>query len=116
MGSALAWFDRLAIHYCGRPFYLERQRRKAQANNEGYGTDLQNEPETPDNINLPNPIIAIAPLILVGVFNLLFTRWIPVWYGATHELTLPVWRNLLSPRWVKLTPSGRWKRPCAQAF
>jgi H+/gluconate symporter-like permease len=70
-------------------FYLERQRRKAQANNEGYGTDLQNEPETPDNINLPNPIIAIAPLILVGVFNLLFTRWIPVWYGATHELTLP---------------------------
>jgi H+/gluconate symporter-like permease len=89
MGSAVAWFDRLAIYYCGRPFYLERQRRKAQANNEGYGTDLQNEPETPDNINLPNPIIAIAPLILVGVFNLLFTRWIPVWYGATHELTLP---------------------------
>jgi hypothetical protein len=27
----------------------------------------QNEPETPDNINLPNPMIAIAPLILVGV-------------------------------------------------
>ncbi|MGE9716279.1 GntP family permease, partial [Escherichia coli] len=52
--------------------YLERQRRKAQAKNEGYGTELLNEPETPDNINLPNPLIAISPLILVGLLNLLF--------------------------------------------
>ncbi|HFZ8993442.1 TPA: GntP family permease [Citrobacter freundii] len=69
--------------------WLERQRRKAQARNEGYGDVLLNEPETPDNINLPNPVIAIAPLILVGVLNLLFTRWIPVWYGASHTLVLP---------------------------
>ncbi|MCV5090791.1 GntP family permease, partial [Escherichia coli] len=61
--------------------YLERQRRKAHAKNEGYGTELLNEPETPDNINLPNPLIAISPLILVGLLNLLFTWWIPVWYG-----------------------------------
>ncbi|HAF1609781.1 TPA: GntP family permease [Salmonella enterica] len=69
--------------------WLERQRRKAQARNEGYGTELLNEPETPDNINLPDPIIAILPLILVGAFNLLFTRWIPIWYGASHQLVLP---------------------------
>ena len=69
--------------------YLERQRRKAQLKGEGYGTDLLNEPETPDDINLPNPLIAILPLILVGVFNLGFTHWIPQWYGASHELTLP---------------------------
>lgn len=69
--------------------YLERQRRKALARNEGYGTELQNEPETPDNINLPNPFVAISPLILVGVLNLLFTRLIPVWYGSTHQLDLP---------------------------
>jgi hypothetical protein len=25
----------------------------------------------------------------VGVLNLLFTHWIPQWYGASHELTLP---------------------------
>ncbi|MDU7804321.1 MAG: GntP family permease, partial [Serratia marcescens] len=56
---------------------------------EGYGTDLLNEPETPDDINLPNPLIAILPLILVGVFNLGFTHWIPQWYGASYELTLP---------------------------
>ncbi len=46
--------------------WLERQRRKAQARGEGYGTDLQNEPETPDDIDLPHPLIAIAPLLLVG--------------------------------------------------
>ncbi len=57
--------------------YLERQRRKAQLKGEGYGTELLNEPETPDDINLPNPLIAILPLILVGVFNLAFTHWIP---------------------------------------
>jgi H+/gluconate symporter-like permease len=85
----VAGADRLAVYYFVGLVYLERQRRKAQAKNEGYGTELLNEPETPDNINLPNPIIAISPLILVGVFNLLFTRWIPQWYGATHQLELP---------------------------
>lgn len=69
--------------------YLGRQRRKAMARGEGYGTELRNEPETPDNINLPNPLLALSPLILVGVMNLLFTYWIPQWYGKTHTLALP---------------------------
>ena len=86
LGRAVAGADRFAVYYFVGLVYLERQRRKAQAKNEGYGTELLNEPETPDNINLPNPIIAISPLIPVGVFNLLFTRWIPQWYGATHQL------------------------------
>ena len=90
--------------------YLERQRRKAQAKNEGYGTELLNEPETPDNINLPNPIIAISPLITVGVFNLLFTRWIPQWYGATHQQNFRVLPNQLPPKSVKSPLSGQWKR------
>lgn len=84
----LGLFGSLFIIFVGL-LYLERQRRKALARNEGYGTELQNEPETPDNINLPNPFVAISPLILVGVLNLLFTRWIPVWYGSTHQLDLP---------------------------
>lgn len=50
---------------------------------------FEDEPETPDNINLPNPLIAISPLIAVGVLNLMFTRWIPVWYGSSHQLDLP---------------------------
>lgn len=28
-------------------------------------------------------------MILVGLLNLLFTWWIPVWYGASHQLELP---------------------------
>ncbi|KFK94850.1 transporter [Serratia sp. Ag1] len=68
--------------------YLERQRHKAQLRGEGYGTALLNEPETAEDINLPNPWIAIMPLILVGLLNLGFTRWIPHWYGPSHELLL----------------------------
>lgn len=69
--------------------WLDRQRRKAQANNEQYGTNLKNEPETAENVQLPHPVIAILPLILVGVLNLCFTYWIPAWYGAHSSVTLP---------------------------
>ncbi|ORM66584.1 GntP family permease [Pantoea rwandensis] len=69
--------------------WLDRQRRKAQANNEQYGTNLKNEPETAENVQLPHPAIAILPLILVGVLNLCFTYWIPAWYGAHSSVTLP---------------------------
>lgn len=69
--------------------WLDRQRRKAQANNEQYGTNLKNEPETAENVHLPHPAIAILPLILVGVLNLCFTWWIPAWYGAHSSVTLP---------------------------
>ncbi|MDI6969776.1 GntP family permease, partial [Klebsiella pneumoniae] len=54
---------------CSGRLLLERQRRNALNNNEGYGSDLKNEPETPDNINLPHPLIAISPLLLVGILN-----------------------------------------------
>ncbi|OLU16868.1 transporter [Pseudomonas sp. PA1(2017)] len=69
-------------------FYLRRQLGKALRAGEGYGTELRNEPETPDDIKLPSPWLAIAPLILVGVANLLFTHWIPEFYGKTHSLQL----------------------------
>ena len=83
--------------------YLGRQRRKAMARGEGYGTELRNEPETPDNINLPNPLLALSPLILVGVMNLLFTHWIPQWYGKTHTLTLPGLATPVTSEVSKLT-------------
>ena len=69
--------------------WLDRQRSKAQANNEQYGSNLKNEPETAENVQLPHPLIAILPLILVGVLNLCFTYWIPAWYGAHSSVTLP---------------------------
>jgi H+/gluconate symporter-like permease len=69
--------------------FLQRQRNKAQRAGEDYGTELRNEPDTPADIALPNPWVALAPLLLVGVMNLLFTQWIPQWYGKTHTLALP---------------------------
>ncbi|MNO99911.1 Citrate transporter [compost metagenome] len=69
--------------------YLQRQRNKALRAGEGYGSDLRNEPETAADLKLPNPLLALSPLLLVGVMNLLFTHWIPAWYGKTHSLSLP---------------------------
>ena len=68
--------------------YLEWCRRKAAAKGEGYGSDLLNEPETVADGKLPHPLIALLPLVLVGVMNKLFTGWIPMLYGASHEMTL----------------------------
>ncbi|WP_237881641.1 GntP family permease [Pseudomonas sp. PGPR40] len=69
--------------------FLQSQRNKAQRSGEGYGSALRNEPETAPDIKLPNPWIALSPLLMVGLMNLLFTRWIPEWYGKTHSLSLP---------------------------
>ena len=74
---------------CAGMLFLQRQRNKAQHAGEGYGTDLRNEPETAADIKLPNPWIAVSPLLAVGIMNLLFTQWIPQWYGKTHSLALP---------------------------
>jgi H+/gluconate symporter-like permease len=65
--------------------YLEWRRRQAAAAGEGYGTNLVNEPEPFEHEKLANPIIAILPLILVGVTNWIFTHTIPDLYGKTHS-------------------------------
>ncbi|HAT1574665.1 TPA: GntP family permease [Raoultella ornithinolytica] len=69
--------------------YLDAMRRKAQRNGEGYGTNLVNEPETPTGLNLPHPFIALLPLIVVGIANLIFTWLIPLTYGGHFLIDLP---------------------------
>jgi H+/gluconate symporter-like permease len=69
--------------------YLEWRRRKASKKGEGYGTKLINEPEPFSQENLPNPWIAVAPLVIVGVMNKVFTMLIPRFYGTTHTTELP---------------------------
>jgi H+/gluconate symporter-like permease len=68
--------------------YINSRRRAAQAKGEGYGTNLINEPEPYEAEQLPNPWIALAPLVIVGAANFLLTQAIPRGYGATHEITL----------------------------
>ncbi|MBN6188367.1 GntP family permease [Aneurinibacillus sp. BA2021] len=65
--------------------YLEWRRRKAQTAGEGYGTGHKNEPESLADEKLPNPLIAILPLIVVGVFNKVFTNLIPQFYGKKFD-------------------------------
>lgn len=69
--------------------YLEAMRCKAQRNGEGYGTNLVNEPETPADLNLPHPFIALLPLMVVGIANLIFTWLIPLTYGGHFLIDLP---------------------------
>jgi H+/gluconate symporter-like permease len=65
--------------------YLEYRRRKAKAAGEGYGTGHKNEPELVADEKLPHPLIAILPLVVVGVFNKIFTNMIPQFYGKTFD-------------------------------
>ena len=37
---------------------------------------------------MPNPWIALSPLVVVGVMNFVLTKLIPRSYGAVHEFTL----------------------------
>lgn len=69
--------------------YLELARRRAERAGEGYGTDLLNEPEALQTTRLPNPWIAVLPLLTVGLSNLWMTHAIPAWYGKTHTALIP---------------------------
>jgi len=77
----------LAVGLC----YLEWRRRAAVRKGEGYGASLLNEPERVDTgaSSLPHPLLALAPLLLVGAANFVFTRMIPVWYGGDSHTVPP---------------------------
>ena len=68
--------------------YLDWRRRQAAAAAEGYGTNLVNEPEPFEDEKLVSPWIALLPLVLVGVFNKVFTVAIPQLYGTA--VTVPL--------------------------
>lgn len=75
--------------------YLEWRRRAAARRGEGYGdaATLVNEPAAFTGGALAHPLVALLPLVLVGVSNKLFTLWIPRFYGASHEFVPAVMGN-----------------------
>ncbi len=67
------------------------------ATGEGYGTSPVNEPERVETARLPHPLLAVAPLVLVGVANFALTRLIPDWYGATYTIAPDVLPGVHAP-------------------
>lgn len=67
--------------------FLNWRRKQAAAKGEGYGEGHHNEPEAIADEGLPHPLIAILPLVMVGVLNRVFAAWIPQVYGETHTMT-----------------------------
>lgn len=65
--------------------YLDRRRRAAARAGEGYGDKLVNEPALFEGGKMAHPLLAISPLVLVGVLNKVFTDLIPHFYGATSS-------------------------------
>jgi H+/gluconate symporter-like permease len=65
--------------------YLEWRRRVAFAAGEGYGTQLQNEPAPFAGGRLAHPLLALLPLVIVGVSNKLLGGAIARGYGASHS-------------------------------
>jgi H+/gluconate symporter-like permease len=66
--------------------YLQWRRRQAERAGEGYGEERPAEPERQDNTKLPHPLLALLPLVMVGVLNKLFSIWIPAAYGSSFSL------------------------------
>ncbi|MTJ81369.1 MAG: GntP family permease [Telmatospirillum sp.] len=71
--------------------YFEWQRRKAIAANEPYdsGWKLVNEPESYEHSHLPNPWIAMLPLVVVWILNYVFTQNMTAMFGKSFSLPLP---------------------------
>jgi H+/gluconate symporter-like permease len=69
--------------------YLTWRVRSAQKAGEGYGTGHIQEPEPIAEDALVNPLIAVAPLFVVGVLNLVFKSTLTVWYPASVTTALP---------------------------
>ena len=69
---------------------LDWRRRKAFASGEGYGEHHLNEPVAAvgADVKSVNPLIAVLPLVVVGVASKLLTLLIPAVYGEKFEAVL----------------------------
>ena len=76
--------------------YLEWRRRSVMASGEGYG-DESAKPRGIEGGRLPHPLLALAPLVLVGVANFALTALIRDWYGDSYRLTSDLLPGLHAP-------------------
>ena len=67
--------------------FIDWRRRQAVDAQEGYGSGHLNEPEADSNA-VVSPLLAFLPLAVVAAMNIVFTAFIPRWYGASTTLAL----------------------------
>ena len=65
--------------------YLTWRQGQARRAGEGYGEGHSNEPDALVEASTVHPLIALAPLLVVGVGNFLLTRLIPEFYGTSYQ-------------------------------
>jgi H+/gluconate symporter-like permease len=68
--------------------YLARRIAGARAAGEGYGGGQANPPDAPPQGVRTHPLVAVLPLVVVGVANEAFTRLVPALYGPRVEIGL----------------------------
>lgn len=68
--------------------YLDWRRRAALAAGEDYGAGHINEPAPSTDAATVHPLVAILPLVLVGVANIVLTLRIEQSYGANYSAAL----------------------------
>ncbi|MBN8716443.1 MAG: GntP family permease [Xanthomonadales bacterium] len=75
--------------------YLDWRRRVAARSGEGYGdaATLANEPAAFTGGRLAHPLVAVLPLLVVGIVNKLLTLWIPLHYGDSARFVPAVIGN-----------------------
>lgn len=66
-------------------WYLNWRRLQAARMGEGYGDHQRPEAELLETEFFAHPLVALTPLILVGVANKLLAYAIPIAYGETHS-------------------------------
>jgi H+/gluconate symporter-like permease len=67
--------------------YLEWRRRQAARAGEGYGDGHRNEPLDVPPEALPPVLLAVLPLVAVGVLNRLCGQWLRASYGKSFDFT-----------------------------
>ena len=68
--------------------YLEWRRRRAQRAGEGYGEGHTNEPQAVEDRVRIHPLVAVVPLLIVGIGNKLLLGWITAAYGEQASAAL----------------------------